>query len=167
MKPLGIGHQEQQLLFLRSLNEEIFSNLLYSGWLVCCYLAGWPARLPDWCLQAIGWMTCTPADLHAGARARLPTCCCWCRCCLLAGESASHFFFGPPTELSRVNTHSDYQPWQYNNGNGMLALKTPAILRPKIEKAKQNELFPLLSNERQLSTKNYLANQFVVIIRSI
>ena len=32
----------------------------------------------------------------------------------------------------------------------MLALKTPAILRPKIEKAKQNELFPLLSNERQL-----------------
>ena len=116
---------------------------------VGCYLAGWPARLPDWCLQAIGWMTCTPADLHAGECARLPACC-WCRCCLLAGESASHFFFGPPTELSRVNTHSDYQPWQYNNGNGMLALKTPAILRPKIEKAKQNELFPLLSNERQL-----------------
>jgi hypothetical protein len=53
-----------------------------------------------------------------------------------------------------VNTHSDYQPWQYNNGNGMLALKTPAILRPKIEKAKQNELFPLLSNERQLFNQN-------------
>ena len=66
-----------------------------------------------------------------------------------------------------MNTHSDYQPWQYNNGNGMLALKTPAILRPKIEKAKQNELFPLLSNERQLSTKIYLANQLVVIILSI
>merc|ERR1712001_50166 len=66
-----------------------------------------------------------------------------------AGRPASHFFFGPPTELSRVNTHSDYrigsaahQPWQYNNGNGMLlALKTP-ILRPKIEGAEQNELFP-------------------------
>lgn len=36
----------------------------------------------------------------------------------------------------------------------MLALKTPAILRPKIEKAKQNELFPLLSNERQLFNQN-------------
>ena len=54
-----------QLLFLRSLNEEIFSNLLYSGWLVCCYLAGWPARLPDWCLQVIGWMTCTLASAPA------------------------------------------------------------------------------------------------------
>ncbi len=65
-----------------------------------------------------------------------------------------------------MNTHSDYQPWQYNNGNGMLALKTPAILRPKIEKAKQNELFPLLSNETATLPTN-LANQLDVIVHSI